>query len=71
MTEDDDHHYPNFSGPLLDRDTLMSVLAKVRNYDDRHYGLQVRFEGDLHVSFGESEDAPKRVQSLRERHRRI
>lgn len=25
---DDNHHYPNYSGPLIDRDLLMDVLAK-------------------------------------------
>lgn len=27
---DDNHHYPNYSGPLIDRDSLMSVLTKAK-----------------------------------------
>lgn len=69
MTEDDDHHYPNFSGPLLDRDTLMSVLAKAKSQGDLGKDAKdIRNDMLLHggLYFDESEIEPEMAEVMQD-----
>jgi hypothetical protein len=69
MSEDDNHHYPNFSGPLLDRDTLMSVLAKAKSQGDLGKDAKdIRNDMLLHggLYFDESEIDPEMAEVMQD-----
>jgi len=69
MSEDDNHHYPNFSGPLLDRDTLMSVLSKAKSQGDLGKDAKdIRNDMLLHggLYFDESEIDPEMAEVMQD-----
>lgn len=66
---EDRHHYPNYSGPLLDKDELMNVLAKAKADSglSRH-AKDMRNDMLLHgnMYFNESELSPEEAKMMKD-----